>query len=459
MNVAQPLKQPTEKPQLSVIESSPEQFNLSRTLRLGSFHIGSAFCDILVASVWNRIMVTHIGAPAWPIALLLALRYLLFPLTIWAGYQSDSFPWRGLFRTPYILSGRLIMLLALPTLAASLACFELGERAFIGWLLALFAFLLYGTGSLISSSPYLALVRESAPASHRGFAITLAQTVMILFFPIAAITYGFWMEHYSFAIFVELIAGTVVLAGVFWFGSILGIEKPDFSEQKEAEQGALRDTLKLVFNDPNSKRFFLVLAIASFSAWAQDAILEPFGGQAFNLTVGQTTRYNSYWLGATIICLLGGLIIWGRLSFLWQKRVASVGLFIMSLGMFIITFSGIWLNFNTYIIGLITFGVGFGFYTLGGLQLMSSMTVTKHAGLSLALWSVAQVVFRGIGIGSGGIMHDIVKAITGQQLLGYTTVFALSACGLLVSLWFLLRITDTSAPVTNNEHSDFTEAF
>ena len=61
-----------------------KRFTLWRGLRLSSFQIGSAMGDILITSIWNRILIVNFGIPATPVSLLLALRYLLSPLSLWA---------------------------------------------------------------------------------------------------------------------------------------------------------------------------------------------------------------------------------------------------------------------------------------------------------------------------------------------------------------------------------------
>ena len=75
--------------------SSPtfSALNPGRTLRLAIFQIGSAIADILVTSVWNRIMIKELGMNATPVGFLIALRYLLAPLAVWAGFWSyDGHP-------------------------------------------------------------------------------------------------------------------------------------------------------------------------------------------------------------------------------------------------------------------------------------------------------------------------------------------------------------------------------
>ncbi|MCA9946476.1 MAG: PucC family protein, partial [Anaerolineales bacterium] len=171
-------------------------FSLWRLLRLSSFQIGSAMGDIIVTSIWNRVMISQFGIPAAPVSLLIALRYLLSPLSLWAGYRSDTRPFLGLRRSSYIWLGRGLMVLSLPLLGWSLTRFAAASAAggggeAMGWLLAVLSSLLYGVGTLISGSPYLALVRDSAPRERQGLAISLAETVLIICFAIVGIAFSF----------------------------------------------------------------------------------------------------------------------------------------------------------------------------------------------------------------------------------------------------------------------------
>ena len=89
---------------LSSVSTLPTQptLSLARNIKIALFHVGSSLADILALSVWNRIAIVELGLGAAPIALLLALRYLLAPLSIWVGQRSDVAPVRGYHRTPYI---------------------------------------------------------------------------------------------------------------------------------------------------------------------------------------------------------------------------------------------------------------------------------------------------------------------------------------------------------------------
>ena len=189
-------------------------------LKIGSFNFGSALVDILTASVWNRVMITDLGVGATPVSILLALRYLLAPLSIWAGFRSDTRPIGGLRRTPYIWIGRALMLLAVFLLPISLAQISVDVSSPIGWVLALAIFIAYGAGTAISGGPFLALIHDRTPAAKRGVAISIAQTLLLLGFAISPIVFGRLLPVYSPEQFQALAIMTGFAAALFWFFSI-----------------------------------------------------------------------------------------------------------------------------------------------------------------------------------------------------------------------------------------------
>ncbi|MBK6713146.1 MAG: MFS transporter [Chloroflexi bacterium] len=201
------------------------KFTFWRLLRLSSFQIGSAMGDILVTSIWNRVMISNFGIPATPVGLLIALRYLLSPLSLLAGYWSDTRPLWGYRRTSYIWLGRGLMVLSLPLLGLSLMRLGVVTTDVLGWLLALASSLMYGIGTLVSGSPFLALVRDAAPPEKQGLAISTVETVLIIFFAIAGIGFSVWMDVYSAPVFWEMVITTMAVGGFFWFFAIAGAEK------------------------------------------------------------------------------------------------------------------------------------------------------------------------------------------------------------------------------------------
>ncbi len=420
-------------------------WNVWRALRLSSFQIGSAMGDILVTSIWNRVMISNFGIPAAPVSLLIALRYLLSPLSLWAGYLSDTHPLRRLHRTPYIWLGRGLMVLSLPLLGFSLARFDAGSADAVAWGMALLSSLMYGIGTLISGSPFLALVRDSAPPEKQGLAISMAETILIICFAIVGITFSLWMEVYDQQIFWQMVIATMVIGGFFWFFAILGVEKKEdarvSAEAAASRSEAFRDTFRNILADDRTRKFFIFLSLATMAAWAQDAILEPFGADVFDLTTGRTTRFNSYWQTATVITLVGGSIAWRKRPPERQTTIAGRGLLIMGAGMALLATTA-FLGIDRLIeVALLIFGAGFGIYTFGGLSLMAAMSSDAYAGAYLGLWTISILVFKGLGTFLGGALRDLFflnMGLGGE--LAYGLVFGIEAIGLFSAVFVLSQV-------------------
>ncbi len=424
---------------------SASRFNLPLTLRLSTFHIGSAMCDILLATVWNRVMIADLGEPAWIVGLLLALRYFLSPLSIWAGMRSDYRPIFGYRRTPYIWAGRGLMVFALPLLGAGLLRLVSDRADPLGWGLTALCFVLFGAGTLISGSTYLALVRDSAPPERQGLAVSVVLTVLITFFPIAAIVYGRWMPVFDVGVFEQMILGTAWISAVFWFISIAGVEKrgagPAPRESAPITPAfSLRTTLEQVWAATPTRRFLVFFVLSATAAWMQDAILEPFGANVFGLDVEGTNGLTRTWLGMTALTLVGSNLLLRRRPSEMQDNVAVVGLSLMTLGMALLVVGALAVQLRVVQMGLVLFGAGFGFYSFGAFNLMAVMTTAQEAGAYLGLWTVVELLFKGLGTFLGGALRDGFLALTGSFPASYAAIFALELVGLAVGAWLLTRV-------------------
>lgn len=428
---------------------TPQPLSFWRLLRLSSFHIGSAMGDILVTSIWNRVMITNFGIPAAPVSFLIALRYLLSPLSLWAGHLSDTRPFLGMRRTGYIWVGRAMMVLSLPLLGLSLLRFDDSQGDILGWVLATASSLMYGTGTLMSGSPFLALVRDSAPRRQQGIAISTVETVLIIFFAISGISFSLWMHNYDPLIFWEMIMVTAVIGGFFWFFAIWGAEKRILQQRQAGlletpavqTPHAFMPTLQKIWRDRRTRRFFFFLATATLAAWAQDAILEPFGAEVFELPFARTTRFNSYWQVATVITLVGSGYLWRKRPPEQQSSIARWGLSVMALGLLSLSLSAFAHQARLIELSLLVFGAGFGVYTFGGLSLMAVMASDKEAGAYLGLWSISILLFKGLGTFVGGMLRDLFLLLLALPPgIAYGLVFVIEAGGLLTAVLILARL-------------------
>jgi MFS transporter, BCD family, chlorophyll transporter len=416
-----------------------------RLAQLSSFRIGSAMVEILATSIWNRVMITNLGLPATFVGLLLAMRYFLAPFSVWAGHRSDTVPLWGYYRTSYIWLGRGLTVLSLPLLGFSLMRLEASHNDPLGWWLAIICFIIYAFGSVLTGSPYLALVRDSAPKERQGFSISITETVFIVLIALAGYGFSRWMETYSMGIFWQMVLASMALGAFFWFFAILGVEKssiPPAVRAKMVRETAVRATFIQTFwkiwADKRTRLFFLFLALSTFAAWFQDTILEPFGAEVLHLPVGDTTRFTSYWQGATVLTLVGGAWAWRKRPPAGQANIARWGLLIMAVGMGLIAAESFLVYADLIRVALLTFGAGFGIYTFGSLNLMGVMSSDQDAGAYLGLWTISILLFKGLGTFLGGAVRDLLLLILELPAsVAYGLAFALPTAVLFASAFIL----------------------
>jgi MFS transporter, BCD family, chlorophyll transporter len=195
-----------------------------------------------------------------------------------------------------------------------------------------------------------------------------------------------------------------------------------------------------MWGDRQTRGFFLFLAIGAMSAFAQDAVLEPFGGDVFDMPNGETTRFNAYWGVGVLISLIGTVVLTRRRMAHQQTGTTLIGLLLTALPLAMLGGVALAEARALLIPVLFVFGLGFGVYTVGAVSLLMAMTADPRAGAYLGLWTVAQLVFRGLGVFLGGFVRDVALIISGSEPVAYAVVFLLEAAGLLVCAWVLLRV-------------------
>ena len=143
----------------------------------------------------------------------------------------------------------------------------------------------------------------------------------------------------------------------------------------------------------------------------QDVLLEPFGAEAFGMTVTQTTRITSIWGTFVLIAHLiaGGLE--GRVQNVpWRK----LAIWLPWQGFVVIVFSGFIRSLTNFYFGVILLGIGTGLSTVANLSLMFDLTVAGSVGLYIGAWGFSNALSRLAGSLLGGIVRDVVTQATGQ---------------------------------------------
>ena len=162
-----------------------------RNLKIGFFHLGSGMADIIATGVWNRIMISDLGFSATPIGLLVALRYFLAPLGVWAGRVSDERSVFGYRRLFWVWSGRAMMAVSMLMLGLITADLARGAPAdSLRWIGLTLSLLLFSLGNAFSGGTFLALVYDRSATSQRGRAVGIVWTFLLLGYAVGGPLFG-----------------------------------------------------------------------------------------------------------------------------------------------------------------------------------------------------------------------------------------------------------------------------
>ena len=412
---------------------------LLKRLQLGLIHVAVAMTLVPINSTLNRVMIKELALSATLVALLASLPYLFSPIQMAIGSFSDRHPILGLRRSPYIALG--LILCVLGVVLSPQAAFLLSSNFWAGFGLGLVTFGAWGMGFNFATVSYLSLASELSGEKGRSKTIAVMWFMMISSIIVTAIALSQMVDPYT----------PQALSRAFWIiglaalvlGSLglLGLERRSVGGQTASEGYSWGIMLASILENRQARLFFWYLTVLLAAILGQDILLEPFGGEAFGMSVQATTRITSLWGGCVLLALLLAGFLEGRLG---KRAVARWGALSALLGFALIVVSGITLSQGVFYFGVVLLGVGTGLSTVSNLSLMLDMTTAENVGLFMGAWGMSNAVSRLLGTVLGGVVRDGVNQVAGNPLVGYISVFAIEAGLLAVSLLLLRRI-DVSA--------------
>lgn len=406
-----------------------------KNIRLGLIHVAVAVCLVPISGVLNRIMIHELALLASLVAGLIVLPHLLAPMQPFLGQYSDHHPLFGYRRTPYIAAGLLLCIGgAVLTPVAALA---MDANFWPGLAFAVAAFLTWGLGYNLAVVSYLSLASDLSSEGQRARTIAVMWFMMIASVIITAIVTGRALEQYTPERLVEVFAVCGAVALVLGALGLVGLEPRNARPATEARYSA-REAVGAVVANPQAQAFFVYLLLLLAAILGQDVLLEPFGAQAFGMSVRETTQLTAIWGGATLLALLLQGLVLSR--FISKKTGATIGGAIAALGFLLIALSGLLDRQALFVPGIAVLGFGTGIATTTNLALMLDMTTPQNVGLFIGAWGVADAAARGLGNLLAGVVRDLAGAFLGTPAGGYVTVFLLEGLMLCVALVLLRRI-------------------
>jgi BCD family chlorophyll transporter-like MFS transporter len=200
----------------------------------------------------------------------------------------------------------------------------------------------------------------------------------------------------------------------------------------------LRKAIKVLTASRQTGLFFTFLLVMTISLFMQEAVLEPYGGEVFNMSIPETSLLNSFWgIGMLMSLSATGFFLVPRLG---KRKTTRLGCLAIAGCFVLIILSGFTGNARLFQFTLVLFGLSAGIATTGALSLMLDLTAAETAGTFVGAWGLSQAMARGIATITGGAVLDLGRQVFTVPVLAYGLVFALQAVGMVLAVWFLGRV-------------------
>ncbi|MFN8384772.1 MAG: BCD family MFS transporter [Anaerolineales bacterium] len=408
-----------------------------KRFQLGLIHVAVAMTLVPINSALNRVMIFDLGISKTLVSLLAVLPYLFSPIQVAIGSFSDRHPILGFRRTPYILVGLILCVVGL--VVSPQVAYLIHDNFAFGIIAGLLAFGAWGMGYNLSAVSYLSLASELSGEKERG------KTVATMFFMmvIGLIATGISLSRMLTVYTPETLSSAFNIVGASALAlGLIGLIKlePRFnisSSTTSSESYTVRQMITAITSNPVAKIFFVYLLLLLAAILGQDVLLEPFGAQAFGMTVEQTSRIVSITGTFTLIAFIIAAAVERRIP---KKVVAQSGNIGALVGFLLIVLSGFMRSLNVFYIGIMLLGFGTGISTIANLSLMFDLTVEGKVGLYIGAWGFSNGLSRLMGILLAGVVADSATKLTGQAMNGYLVVFGIEALMLFIAAIMLTRI-------------------
>jgi BCD family chlorophyll transporter-like MFS transporter len=446
-------------PARSVATQPLPPITLFTMFRLGLFQIGLGMMSVLIFGVLNRVLIRELGVPATLGSIVLALTLFVAPARVWIGQLSDTKPLWGNHRTGYVWVGAVS--LAILSVLSVQVMWQVGSSLqTFGWatptylwtgLLALL-FALYGIAVGAASTPFTTLLVDVSDEDNRSKLVGMDWSMLIAGTIVGAILIGVILKKLTLNSSIELLQSAInrlflivpVVVVVLALLATWGIEKK-YSRYtsrsalvNQEEKVTLGRAWRILTANRQTQLFFTFLVMMTIGLFMQDPILENYGGDVFQMQIGETASLNAFWgTGVLIGLCTAGFMLAPRLG---KRNTAKLGCALVIVALLCVVLAGFTHSQVLLKLVLLGFGLVSGITTTGALSLMLDLTAAETAGTFIGAWGLAQALARGIATVAGGTVLDLGKKLFTEPILSYGLVFAIQAIAMLLAIRFLQRV-------------------
>lgn len=410
---------------------------LARVLRIGLRQFAAGMLSVLALGILNRVMKVELGINLSLTSVVIGIHYFAAPLAIPFGHRSDRRAYFGYRRTPFILAGAAMTVLATGLAPFSALWMQAAQASPGSVIFAMAIFFLLGLGIYSAGTAYLSLIADLTHEKERGRVVAIVWSMMMLGILAGVFVGTSILDQYAPAKLITLFLLMALLVAGLTCISIWGME-PRAAGDGVSQDAPGQAGWTVLLRGRQVRLFFLFLFSGILFLFLQNAILEPFGGDVLGLSIAATTRFNAYQM---VGVLVGMAIAGGGLSRQLGNRItAGIGLSLAGLSFILLTIlalneEGSWIQAAVLLMGL-----GMGFFNVGGLAIMMGMSLDGQTGLFMGAWTLAQALANGVASVGGGLIHDLALSLSGREGLSYGSVFLVSAVGSILTLLLLMRL-------------------
>ena len=390
--------------------------------RLGLVQMALGAVVVLTTSTLNRLMVVEFALPAVLPGALVALHYgIQLSRPRW-GFTSDT----GGARTRWIVGGMAVLALGGLLAAWGVTLFA-GSHA-TGLAVSVLAYAAIGLGVGASGTSLLALLATATAPRRRAAAATITWLMMIFGIAVTAGVSGQFLDPYSPARLMAVVA--VVCAGAFALTvlAVAGIEARVTVAEPEAPTPFF-DGLREIWGEPKARTFTLFVFLSMSAYFMQELILEPFAGLVFEFTPGQSTSLSGAQNGGVFVgMLLVGLAATG-LGLGALRHWIVAGCLGSAASLYIISVTGFgWvaLPLTPLVVALGVFNGMFAVAAIGSMMALAAEGRARREGTRMGLWGAAQAIAAGFGGLVGAAAVDLLRGPLADGD-AFATVFAVEA--------------------------------
>jgi len=275
------------------------------------------------------------------------------------------------------------------------------------------------------------LATDLAPVESQPKVVGLMCVMQLVGMMISALIFGALLTDYSPGRLIQVIQASAVITLVLNITALWKQESRDRRHTATETPTTFQSAWATFSHSGQALRRLVAVGCGTMAFNMEEVLLEPFGGEVLQLSVGTTTA-----LTATLA--MGGLSGFAIASYVLGRghdpfRMATLGAMVGIPAFLAVIVSATEQSTVMFVLGTGLIGLGSGLFGHGTLTATMNAAPPDQTGLALGAWGAVQATAAGLAIALGGVIRDAVASHS-SPVMGYTSVYALEVLLLIATI-------------------------